>query len=492
VLRLVAPANVEVMSRPGPGWPIAATVASGLLFFFGTGMDPVPELAWCAPLPILLLAPRVSGVTALLCAFVAYAAGSIPSWSYFWHSLSVPRPAGIAILAGSALLFALATGLFRLLVRRHHAVLAVLAAAGLWTVALYAVSLLNPTGLMGTFMTTQADRPVVLQLASVTGGWGVEFLVLAVPAAAAAICAPGVKGRSRLVSVVAAAVVLTGLFFWSTARLSSPAGTTTKVALVVPAKAGWATDVTTPQGAALLQSYVDQIGALPDGVRVAVLPEAAFAVDDASRPALVEQLRRTGVEVVTGVYDTTPQGRFNAALDVPLSGPPVEFRKWHNGDSKNIASGTDLAYLAGPAKIGLLVCMDVNFADPSGGYGEAGTGLVLIPASDEDTDGWEHSRTALIRGVENGFSVAWSAARGTPMLSDAHGRVLADPHTGAQPFSVVTADVPLGSGATPYARLGDWFAWLCGLLAIGGIATGARRTAKTSAAVPAEDATVGA
>jgi apolipoprotein N-acyltransferase len=463
------------MRKLGPGWPIAATVASGVLFFCGTGLDPVAELAWFAPLPVLLLAPRVSGVTASFCAFVAYAAGSTNTWSYFWHSLAVPRPAAIAILGGSTLLFTLAVGLFRLLVRRRHAVLAVLAAAGLWTVALYAVSLLNPTGLMGTLMTTQADRPVVLQLASVTGGWGVEFLVLAVPAAVAAICAPGVTGRSRLVSVVAVAAALTGLFFWSTARLSSPAGTTAKVALVVPAKAGWATDVTTPQGAALLQSYVDQIAALPDDVRVAVLPEAAFAVDDVSRAGFADQLRRTGVEVVTGVYDTTAQGRFNAALDVPPNGPAVEFRKWHNGESKNIADGTDLAYLAGPAKIGLLVCMDVNFGNPSGDYGEAGTGLVLIPASDEDVDGWEHSRTALLRGVENGFSVAWSAARGTPMLSDAHGRVLADTRTGAQPFSVVTADVPLGSGSTPYARFGDWFAWLCGLLALAGIVAAASR-----------------
>ncbi len=470
-----APATVGVMSRLGPGWPIAAIVASGVVFFFGTGLDPVAALAWFAPLPILLLAPRVSGVTAALCAFVAYAAGSTGTWSYFWHSLAVPRPAAIAILAGSAVLFALAVSLFRLLVRRRHAVLAVLAAAGLWTVALYAVSLLNPTGLMGTFMTTQADRPVVLQLASVTGGWGVEFLVLAVPAALAAICAPGVAGRSRLVSVVAVAAALTGLVFWSTARLSSPAGTTVKVALIAPAQTAWATDVATPQGAVLLQSYVDAIGALPDGVRVAVLPEAAFAVDDVSRAGFAEQLRRTGVEVVTGVYDTTRQGRFNAALDVPPSGPAVEFHKWHNGDSKDIASGTDLAYLAGPAKIGLLVCMDVNFGDPSGDYGAAGTGLVLIPASDEDVDGWEHSRTALIRGVENGFSVAWSASRGTPMLSDAHGRVLADTHTGDQPFSVVTADVPLGSGGTPYARFGDWFAWLCGLLALAGIAAAASR-----------------
>ncbi len=455
------------------GWAVVATVASAVLFFFGTGLDPVPELAWFAPLPVLLLAPRVPGAAALGCAVTAYLAGSAGTWSYFWHSLAVPRPAAIGILGGSALLFALAVGLFRLLVRRGHGFLAALAAPALWTVVLYGVSLLNPTGLMGTLMATQADRPSVLRIAAVTGGWGVEFLVLFVPAAVAAALAPGVRGLARLTGLVAVAAALGGLVFWSVPPLTGPS---TRIALVAPGQSRWAADVATPDGQALVRSYVDQIGRLPDGVQAVVLPEAAFAVDQTSRPRLVEAFtdvaRTRNLDVVTGVLDTTPDGRFNAALAVPPSGPPVEYRKWHNGDSKNIASGTALAHLAG---IGLMVCMDVNFADPSGEYGEAGTGLVLIPASDEDVDGWEHSRTALIRGAENGFAVAWSAARGTSMLADSSGHVLADAHTGGSPFTVVVADVPVGPGKTPYARFGDWFAWLCGLVAVAGIVVGARK-----------------
>jgi apolipoprotein N-acyltransferase len=455
------------------GWAIVATAASAVLFFFGTGLDPVPELAWFAPLPILLLAPRVPGAAALLCAFTAYLAGSAGSWSYFWHSLAVPRPAAIAILGGSAVLFALATGLFRLLVRRRHGFLAALAAPALWTAALYVVSLLNPTGLMGTLMTTQADRPAILRIAAVTGGWGVEFLVLFVPAAVAAALAPGVRGPARLTGLVAVAAALGGLVFWS---VPPPSGPSTRIALVAPGQSRWAVDAATPDGQALVRSYVDEIGRLPDGVQAVVLPEAAFAVDQTSRPRLVESFtqiaRAKNLDVVTGVLDTTPEGRFNAALAVPPTGAPVEYHKWHNGDSPNIASGTGIARLAG---IGLMVCMDVNFADPSGEYGEAGTGLVLIPASDEDVDGWEHSRTALLRGVENGFSVAWSAARGTPMLADARGHVPAEAHTGGSPFTVVVADVPVGPGKTLYARFGDWFAWLCGLVALGGLVVGARK-----------------
>ncbi|MFB9688533.1 nitrilase-related carbon-nitrogen hydrolase [Amycolatopsis plumensis] len=455
------------------GWAAAATAVSAVLFFFGTGLDPVPELAWVAPLPILLLAPRVPGAAAMTSAFLAYLAGSAGSWSYFWHSLSIPRPAALGILGGSALVFALSTGLFRLLVRRGHGLTAALAAPALWTVVLYGVSLLNPTGVMDTLMTTQADRPTVLHLATVTGGWGVEFLVLFVPAAVAAALAPGLRGRSRLVPVLALAAIAGGLVYWTTPPLTGPS---TRVALVAPGQSRWAADVATPDGQPLLRSFVDQLGRLPDGVQAVVLPEAAFAVDQTSRPRLVEAFsevaRTRKLTVVTGVIETTPEGRFNAALAIPPSGTPVEYRKWHNGDSPNMASGTQLAHFGGT---GLMVCMDVNFADPSGEYGQAGTGLVLIPASDEDVDGWAHSRTALIRGVENGFSVAWSATRGTPMLADARGHVLAEAHTGGRPFTVVVADVPIGPGKTPYARFGDWFAWLCGLIALTGLAVGLRR-----------------
>ncbi|WP_103348220.1 acyltransferase [Amycolatopsis sp. CA-128772] len=452
---------------------IVATLASALLFFFGTGLDPLPELAWLAPLPVLLLAPRVHGGIALLCAFTAYLAGSVGSWSYFWHSQSIPRPAALGILGGSAVLFALSATLFRLLVRCGHGLPAALAAPALWTGALYVVSLLNPTGVMGTLMTTQADRPPVLRIAAVTGGWGVEFLVLFVPAAVAAALAPGLRGRTRVAPVVALAAIAGGLVFWTTPPLPGPS---TRIALIAPGQHRWAADVAAPDGQALIQSYMDEIRRLPDGVKAVVLPEATFAVDQTTRARLVGSFTQVAgaknLDVVTGVIDTTPSGRANAALVVPPSGAPLEYRKWHNGDSPNLVSGTELTRFAAT---GLMVCMDVNFADPSGEYGEAGTGLVLIPASDEDADGWAHSRTALIRGVENGFSVAWSAARGTPMLADAQGHVLAETRTGDRPFSVVVADVPAGAGKTPYARFGDWFAWLCGLVALVGIVMAARK-----------------
>jgi apolipoprotein N-acyltransferase len=120
--------------------------------------------------------------------------------------------------------------------------------------------------------------------------------------------------------------------------------------------------------------------------------------------------------------------------------------------------------------MGLEICADVTFPNPSRDYASAGAGLMAIPASTEGANGWQLSRTGLLRGVENGFAVAWSGRQGALMITDGVGRVLADAHTGGpSPFTKVIADVPTGPGATPYTHLGDWFAWLCLALTLGGL-----------------------
>src|SRR3954466_7392687 len=60
------------------GWAVVATVTSAVLFFFGTGLDPVPELAWLAPLPVPPLAPRLPPPATLRCAVLRHPPGSPP------------------------------------------------------------------------------------------------------------------------------------------------------------------------------------------------------------------------------------------------------------------------------------------------------------------------------------------------------------------------------------------------------------------------------
>jgi apolipoprotein N-acyltransferase len=65
-----------------------------------------------------------------------------------------------------------------------------------------------------------------------------------------------------------------------------------------------------------------------------------------------------------------------------------------------------------------------------------------------------------VRGVENGFALARAATDGRLTLSDRYGRVVAEAVTSRVDATVLTADIGLRSGGTPYARYGDVFAWI--------------------------------
>ncbi|MGA6162489.1 nitrilase-related carbon-nitrogen hydrolase [Amycolatopsis magusensis] len=466
--------------RQGVLVAVGALVCSAVLLYLGTGPAPIPALTWLAPLPVLWLAPRVSARVTLVVAFTAALAGTANSWAYFLGSDSVPLLMVPVLLLCLSLLLMLAVGLFRAMAVRDRPLAAACAAPAVWVGGLYLMSLASPVGVMGTLATTQGDLPVLLQTAAVTGWWGVEFLVLLVPAAVAAVLAPGIATAARLRTGLAVALVLVAALGYGVLRQPDSTEARWRVAAIAQTANKWATEITDPAGAAILRSYVDQIAALPDGVRLVVLPEAVFMVDEANTEALLGPFRQAaeakGADVAVGALVRSAQGsKYNAVLGVPAGGgPPAVFRKWHVGVSPNTLSGDELAHL--PGGVGLQNCGDVNFPSPSRDYALAGTGLVAVPGDDEDVDGWQHSRTAVLRGVENGMAMAWAATDGKTVISDGWGRVLAEDTTGGKPFAVAIADVPGGVGPTFYSEWGDWFAWLCLALALAGTVFALRRT----------------
>jgi apolipoprotein N-acyltransferase len=466
-------------SRREPTIAAAAALCSAVLFGFGNGFHPVPGLVFLAPLPVLLAAPRVRGPLAFGAGFAGYLIGSAGTWAYYFHSIDIPLPAALSIIVGCSALLGLGTLLLRALTARGRVLLAAAAPGAVWCAVLYLVSFASPVGLQYQLAISASDLPVVTQTAALAGGFGVEFLVLFVQSAIAAVTAPGVR---RWPAAAAAAVVVVAALGFGAVRLATnDPGRERRVATVADNVPHWALDVAGPNGRALIESYVDRIGTLSD-VDMVVLPEGNFDADEKSLPDLVEPLadaaRRGGADIVAGVILHTGGKRYNVSLAIPANGgKPVAYRKWHVEAGSPLTAGHDVAF-AGPGT-GLLNCLDVNFADPSRDYARAGARLVAIPAADGDLNGWQHSRQGLLRGVEYGFAVAWSAQLGTSLLADGLGRPLAQAATTDGPgLTVAVASVPDGPGATPYSRLGDWFAWLCILVTLGACALAPRRVGK--------------
>lgn len=123
--------------------------------------------------------------------------------------------------------------------------------------------------------------------------------------------------------------------------------------------------------------------------------------------------------------------------------------------------GATLTLIFEPSGIwGVAICKDMDFTPLSRQYGEAGAGLMLVPAWDFGWDRALHGHMAVMRGVESGFSIVRVAKRGYLTVSDDRGRILAESRSDSAPFSTLIAVVPVIHDTTLYLLLGDWFAWL--------------------------------
>jgi apolipoprotein N-acyltransferase len=471
----------------GPTLALGAAALSGLLAYLGTGLDPLPGLTWLAMLPVLLIAPRVRWTWAAGAAAAGWVIGQSGLWAYLTTTLEMPPPIMVGMLACYPLLAAGGTVLFRALVKQGRPVAAALAVPAVWTAGEYLVSLSQPHGAWLSLGYTQTGVLPVLQVAAVTGVWGVTFLITGVASGIAAMAAPGDR-RGRLRVAASALVILTVAGAYASVRLlTSPAGPTVRVALLGgPPTAELPPD--SAEGRAQLDTYLSQIGEQADrGARVVVLPEKVFDSNDDTWPLLAEPLARIAtarhVDVVVGATTRHDGVATNVAVAFPADGgAPATYTKRHliPGLEEHLTPGSGPPVrVPGEPALALIICKDMDFPGLVRDNRAAGASVLLAPAWDMGDDGWLHGRMAIVRGVEAGMSVARAGRNGGPVISDPTGHARAEADYVRDPGAVVIADVPTGTGPTPYARIGDVFAWLC-IAAVAVLVAAALRSRKRS------------
>lgn len=442
----------------------AATILSGAAWWFGTGLHPQAWLTWLAPLPLLLLAPRMRWHYAALAALCAGACAGLNLWHYLLNVIGLPLPVGVLAALAPAVTFALALLLFRRLwlLRRYAA--AAVAFPSLWVALDYVSFRGSPHGTFGSLAYSQLDALPFVQLASLTGIWGVSFFLLLAPASIAIGLMPGPERRQRLLATGAALLLLAAVFAFGFARLQAPASGSVSIGLAsMPGQLRPAVD--SVEGRAMLGRYLAAIDTLAaQGAQVVVLPESVLATDQATIPEFATAAARNKVTINVGVAITVQDGartqRNSALAFAPSATAPVVYAKHHliPGFEDQYQPGADYAMLPG-TRTGLAVCKDMDFHDTARAYSDRGANLLLVPAWDFAADGRMHSRMAVMRGIENGFAVARAALRGNLTLSDDRGRIIAETSDELGDATLI-GEVPLHDSRTLYARWGDWFAWL--------------------------------
>ncbi|MEU8115093.1 nitrilase-related carbon-nitrogen hydrolase [Micromonospora sp. NPDC048947] len=443
---------------------ILATLLSGLLWFGGTGLHPVPALTWLAPLPLILASTRVRPRTALCATALAWSIGQCGVLGYYLGTLRLPVP----VVAGVVLLgVGLATGtvlLARALLLRGRTVLAVLAVPSLWVLGEYVASRLLPNGAWWSLAYTQADVRPVIQLTALTGVWGVTYLLLAVPIALAALRG---SPRPALTCLLVLLLGAGGWSAWSLGRSPEPAERLT-VGLVALRQPEDGLPIDGQPGRDLLARYAARVENLvARGARIVVLPEKVFAVTDTTMPVLVAALQQTEAQVVVGAVRRRADRASNVALVLTPGGTIATYEKQHlvPGLEDWLTPGDEVLV---DGRFGIAICKDLDFPGLVRRYRAQGASVLLVPALDFTSDGWLHGRMALVRGVENGLVVVRAAAFGRLTVTDPGGRMVGEATAGDAQLLLTT---PTSGWGTVYSRTGDWFPLLSVvllLLAVGG------------------------
>lgn len=467
---------------------IAAILLTAAGYYISSGLHRMWWPVWIAPVPILLLAPSLRSWQAFAAALLARAlAAACDYWFYIHNVVNFPVWLTLITVVVPGLYFGAGVALYRRLLAADKPWRAALAFPATVVAGEYLFSLWQGNYFSAGY-TQLTDLPV-LQLAALGGLWAITFAVNFLPAGLSAMAFVPAKPRLRMAAGLAVtyACVLTYGLLRLHERLQ-PAHS-----VVVGMAEMHASDGSFPQSEPeimkLMQKYASQVRPLAErGARYIVFPEMTALVPD-SESAKVDVLfektaREAHTEVLLGLLHVTGHGNYNEGRLYSATGElEAVYRKHHlvpTWESQSTPGTGMYMQKQDAGKIGLEICRDMDYSDLARSYGREGAGLMLVPAWDQglNVDAEGHGHLAIMRGVEDGFTIARNAKLGLMTVSDDRGRVLEEKPTNAD-GSLVTmvATVPVQHDATLYQLWGDWFAWvnLAGLGALAFAAAPSKR-----------------
>jgi apolipoprotein N-acyltransferase len=338
-----------------------------------------------------------------------------------------------------------------------------------WVTYEYLTEIGSPHSTFGNLAYTQMNCLPIIQIASITGIWGISFVMFLFAGAVAALLSGAGTSWQRRVLAIAAGAAVCAVFLFGEWRLrATPSGQL--VAVTLMAKDVPMSVYLGPEEKALelLREYADAVRRVtPAGTEAIVLPEKIGRVSESTLPE-VDALfsaaaTATQSSIVLGLVRRTPSAAFNSSRFYSPDGKEVNYDKHHLLSRVEPEKPGDQRVLVDQpsGRWGLQICKDMDFPRLSREYAGDGASLLLVPAWDFNLDRWLHARMAVLRAVENGFALARSARNGLLTLSDNRGRILAEMATESGRFVSISGKVNVARETTFYTRTGDWFAWIC-------------------------------
>lgn len=341
-----------------------------------------------------------------------------------------------------------------------------------------------PWGLLGY---SQYRQLALIQIASVTGVYGVSFLIVAVNAALVGVVGFGWRRTASGVTVVAA--LLVGTLAFGLGSLGSWFSDELIWVGVVQPSIEQSLKWDPAYQKETLRIYTGLTREAGREKRGMILwPETAAPIFLRRDPGLVAELQALSVEVraplLIGSLDGDQRGLYNSAFlltgqgirakydkihlvpfgeYVPLSGIIGFVRRWAEFISEFQAGRVPKVFTEADPPFGVVICYEGIFPELFRKFVAGGARYMVNITNDAwfgTTSGpWQHLAMLPFRAVEHRVGIARAANTGVSAIVDADGRIVKT--LGLFERGVLRGAVSLRVGRTFYTRFGDLFAYVC-------------------------------
>jgi len=387
------------------------------------------------------------------------------------------------------------------------------------TTVWYLNALVNPLGTFGNPAYTQYGDLPLLQLLSVTGLWGIVFLMSWLASLVNWAWEQGFAWSKVRPGLLLYGALLALVFVGGGARLAlfAPQAATVRVAGITalhfhrllpqssynPLLDGKLTEAERQAIRPVLAQIDDDLLTRSQqearaGAKVVVWPESGAPVLQEDEAAFLRQAR--AVAQASGIYldmglavILPPSGKPPFAQDTSVLIDPSGHIVWiyqkahpDPGDHGRLVPGNgQIPVVATPyGRLATALASDAFFPSTIRQAGQANADILLRPEGDyREIDPLETQLTTF-RAIENGFSLVTQTDLGLSMAVDYEGQVLAASDYFTTDPQVMVAYVPMKGVHTIYATIGDLFAWLsmAGLVVLIGVALARRPKASEAGA----------
>jgi apolipoprotein N-acyltransferase len=480
-------------------------VVSGCLLVLSFPKFGHGAVAWVALVPLLYGIRSLNASRALLAGmlagFIQYA--GLLYWVTYVvvHYGQLPVALGVPVMMLLALYLSLYAGLFAggVVFFRLRGIPVIVAAPLLWTVIEYAKSMLFTGFPWENLSHSQYLNLPLIQVADITGGYGISFLIVLVNAAICGFIDTDKAGRRTALTGAAVAVLFLILAasygVWRigdvTGRLESIPQQ--RVALIqgnIDQSIKWDTSFQSET----VRIYRDlSLRAAKEGPQLIIWPETAtpfmFQNHDELHESVVGVAKSTGAYLLFGTPSYTrrdgdirfqnsavvlsPAGEMIGKYDkvhlvpygeyVPLRPLFPFIEKLAVGVGDFLAgSGFQPVTIAGE-RVGFLICYEGIFPEIGRAYGRSDASLLVNITNDAwfgtTSAPFQHLSMTVFRAVENRLYVVRAANTGVSAIIDPTGRITAQ--TGLFERTFLTGPVQIHRTGSFYTQYGDLFVFFC-------------------------------